>query len=534
MSEAESNESVPADEIGDVLTAVLHHATAHADRIALRDPDTSISYGELATRARAVARGLGARGVRDGDRVALLIGNRSEFAVAALGTLLADAAFVPLAPSDPPARRAAIVTDCRPALVLTVRAPDGSDEHEPSGDLPVLDLAECAAVGAQPNNEGVARPGHPGQGDPGRPAYLIYTSGTTGSPKGVVIGRGAFAAAVRATISALGLGPATRTLCVSPFHFDGSFATLFPTLAAGGTVILRPRDALLFPPTFFRAVANESITYTGFAPTYLRLLLASPQIDSLASTTLEVIALGGEAPSAADIAEFWGAAPEVGIVNRYGPTESTIAVTHTVVTRSMLDEGTIPLGVPHHGVTFWLRGDDGGLIDEPGVVGELLIGGDQLMQGYWDAPDLTAGVLRTDLVDDVLVYRTGDLAYRNERGEYVYVDRADRVVKRHGVRISLVEVSETLRGLPDVEAATCLSRHEGTLLKLTAFVVAPTSTAEALRGAARALLPDTMLPDEWIFVDALPMTSAGKVDERALLAGAGFDVSLPASNTEVE
>ena len=119
-----------------------------------------------------------------------------------------------------------------------------------------------------------------------RVAYAIYTSGTTGTPKGVLIGNRAFAAAVAATADALGLSAATRTLCVSPFHFDGSFGTLFPTLFSGGAVVIRPREALLFPRTFFNAITRESITYTGFSPSYLRLLLSSPQIDRLAGTSL--------------------------------------------------------------------------------------------------------------------------------------------------------------------------------------------------------------------------------------------------------
>ena len=167
---------------------------------------------------------------------------------------------------------------------------------------------------------------------PERVAYAIYTSGTTGTPKGVLIGNAAFSAAVTAAVDALGLDQATRTLCVSPFHFDGSFGTLFPTLFAGGSVVIRPREALLFPRTFFNAVANEDITYTGFSPSYLRLLLASPQMGKLAGTTLEVVALGGEACSAADVEALWAAAPGLRVFNRYGPTETTIAVTHVELT----------------------------------------------------------------------------------------------------------------------------------------------------------------------------------------------------------
>ena len=288
-------------------------------------------------------------------------------------------------------------------------------------------------------------------------AYAIYTSGTTGAPKGVLIGNAAFSAAVVATVAALGLDQTTRTLCVSPFHFDGSFGTLFPTLFAGGAVVIRPREALLFPRTFFNAVANEDITYTGFSPSYLRVLLSSPQVGKLAGTTLDVVALGGEACSAADVEALWAAAPGVRVFNRYGPTETTIAVTHVELTPGMVADGVVSMGRPHPGVDFHLVDESGHLVDGAGQVGELHIGGAQLMTGYWGAPGLTAEVLRTDVVEGRTLYRTGDLVYRTPEGDYVYVDRADRVIKRMGVRISLVELAEALRGLDGVTAATCVA-----------------------------------------------------------------------------
>jgi len=173
----------------------------------------------------------------------------------------------------------------RPALVVTTDSSgDGSPPPlTPSPGVPSVPIARLRRPGAEPPDL------HPG---PHRLAYAIYTSGTTGTPKGVVITTPAFAAAVAASADALGIDEQTRGLCVSPFHFDGSFGTLFPTLYAGGALIIRPREALLFPRTFFNAVKQESITVTGFSPTYLRLLLASPQMDQLAATALSVVALG--------------------------------------------------------------------------------------------------------------------------------------------------------------------------------------------------------------------------------------------------
>jgi acyl-coenzyme A synthetase/AMP-(fatty) acid ligase len=360
-------------------------------------------------------------------------------------------------------------------------------------------------------------------GDSSRIAYAIYTSGTTGTPKGVLIGNDAFRAAVGATSTALGLDRSTRTLCVSPFYFDGSFGTLFPTLFSGGAVIIRPREALLFPRTFFNAVAKEEITYTGFSPSYLRLLLGSPQMAKLGESALDAIALGGEASSIADIRALWAAAPNIRVFNRYGPTEATIAVTHVQLSPELLADDTVPMGDPHPGTSFHIVDENGGIVEETDRVGELYIGGPQLMRGYWGAQALTDEVLRTDVVRGMTVYRTGDLVYRGENGRYVYVDRADRVIKRSGVRISLVELSEAMGSLEGVSAAACVMFDNDGDLGIVAFVVAdePVSPQE-LHQAARERLPDTMLPNRIEVVEALPLTSSSKLDERLLLSEAGL------------
>jgi acyl-coenzyme A synthetase/AMP-(fatty) acid ligase len=430
------------------------------------------------------------------------------------------AIFVPLAVTDPVARTDAILADSAVALVVTGEEPGEEEKGEEgrTSRAPWVRLRELLT-------EAVTLPRLVGR--PGQVAYAIYTSGTTGSPKGVLIGNGAFGAAVLSTARALGLDDQTRTLCVSPFYFDGSFGTLFPTLFVGGAVVLRPREALLFPRTFFNAVRSEGITYTGFSPSYLKLLLASPLMEKLRDSTLDVVALGGEAGSLADIWALWEVAPALRVFNRYGPTETTIAVTHIELTPELVADGTVPIGCPHPGVTFHLIDQDGGLVTTDDVVGELYIGGAQLMSGYWGATALTAAVMRDDLVPGETVYRTGDLVYRNGRGHYIYVDRADRVVKRSGVRISLLELGDAMQSLPGVTAAACVVFDSDGEVGIAAFVVTDEATAALdLRNGVRDHLPDTMLPDRFVVVDELPLTSAGKLDERRLLSEAGLSAPV--------
>jgi D-alanine--poly(phosphoribitol) ligase subunit 1 len=497
----------------DVLVAIVERGHRHPDHPAVKDLERDLDYAGLVQAAARMANALEARGVSEGDRVALLLPNSVDFVVAALATLWVGALFVPLAVTDPAARVVSIVADCGAALVVTADSPDDGVAAA-LAPTPVASVAQLTVDAGERTDPVPA---------PDRTAYAIYTSGTTGKPKGVLIGNAAFSAAVTAAVNALGVDVSTRTLCVSPFHFDGSFGTLFPTLYAGGSVVIRPRDSLLFPRTFFNAVADEAITYTGFSPSYLRVLLSSPQVAKLGGTSLSVVALGGEACSVADVEALWAAAPQVRVFNRYGPTETTIAVTHVELTPEMVARGVVPIGRPHDDVTFHVVDAEGRLVEGPGQVGELHIGGSQLMTGYWGAPALTDEVLRTDVVAGRTVYRTGDLVYRTDEGDYVYVDRADRVIKRMGVRISLVELAEALRRLENVSAAVCATYDQDGQLAIAAFV-----TGEGLgspldiRRAAAELLPDSMLPDRILPVQILPLTRSSKVDERRLMADAGL------------
>ena len=499
----------------DVLRAIVDQARAAPDLLAVRDLGREVTYGQLINEAARLGAGLAALGVVEGDRVALLLPNSVDFVTAALASLWIGAIFVPLAVTDPEARLATIVLDCKPVVVVT-----SDTRGERSSTF--SSLAGAALTSFSAITISGLKPKEP-LPTSARVAYAIYTSGTTGTPKGVLIGTTAFGAAVQATSNALGLNRATRTLCVSPFHFDGSFATLFPTLFSGGAVILRPREALLFPRTFFNAVADEAITYTGFSPSYLRLLLSSPQVTRLGESQLDVIALGGEASSISDVRALWAHAPKIRVFNRYGPTETAIAVTHVHLTPEVTGDAMVPMGTPHSGVSFHLIDDEGSVIEGPDQVGALYIGGSQLMDGYWGATELTNDVLRNDVVAGEVVYRTGDLVYKNRQGNYVYVDRSDRVVKRSGVRVSLIELSVVMRGLANVSAAACVAYDDEDELAIAAFVVVDAATsALELRRLAAEQLPDTMLPNRIEFVERLPLNSSSKLDERLLLSEAGL------------
>ena len=495
----------------DPLTlALLRHAAARPGAVAAKDDVETCTYAQLLERVAATAAGLSSLGVGPGDRVALRLPNSVGFLTVALACLWLGVPFVPISVDDPARRVEQLLADCGPSLVVAL----AEDRTAPG---------LCGQAVADPDELLSRGGGVPDRAqDPERDAYMIYTSGTTGSPKGVRIPVGSFGWSISATARRLGLDPSTRSLCVSPFHFDGSYATLFPSLVAGGRVVIPKREQLLFVRRFFSALLEERITHTSFSPSYLRLVLASHKLRDLTGSGLRTMGLGGEEVLAEDLATLWDVLPDLRVFNFYGPTESTIEVTTYELDRSAIRPGAVPLGVPHPGVRFYLVDAAGALIEGPDEIGELHIAGNQLMRGYWGDASLTDAVLRNDVVPGELVYKTGDLARRDGQGRYVYLGRADDVVKRRGVRISLAEVSRAMRAVHGVSGAVCAPVEIEGRLGIAAFVHAAADvTVSQLLDSAGSQLPSTMLPDRVFLVEGFPTTSAGKVDLRALRAAVG-------------
>ena len=287
----------------EALELILGHAEDHPTHLAVQDDEESLTYGELRERVTAVAAGLSALGVTPGDRVALRIPNSAGFVAAALGCLSIGAPFVPLAADDPPARHARILESSAPRLSVCGNrgGPPARTDTAPGIGREVGMGALLAQSGPAPSPASDAR----------RDAYLIYTSGTTGEPKGVRTPQNAFTWATVTATDILGLDSTTRTLCVSPFHFDGSYGTAFPTLIAGGSLVIPRRDELLYLKRFFRAVLQEDITHSGFSPSYLRLLLASPGMAGLGASGLKSLGLGGEESRAPRPGQAVGRSPGI-------------------------------------------------------------------------------------------------------------------------------------------------------------------------------------------------------------------------------
>jgi amino acid adenylation domain-containing protein len=472
--------------------------------VAVAHEDRSLTYAEVNARANRLAHHLRALGVGPQARVAILVPRSIELVVSELAILKTGAAYVPIDPSFPADRIAFMVADSGSSLVLG-RAGAG---------LPTLAGVERVDVDALP--EGACHdprvPLHSGAA-----AYVMYTSGSTGAPKGVVVPHRAIARLVFNNGYA-DFRPDDRVAFAANPAFDATTMEVWGPLLTGGRTVVVPQDVLLDPDAFARTLADQQIT-TLFITTSVFNQYAQAIPGALSS--LRLLLTGGEAADPSSFARVLAENGPVSLIHCYGPTETTtFAITHEV---TEVEEGarSIPLGRPIANTRIYILNAYG----EPVPVGgELYIGGAGVALGYLNRPGLTAERFVPDPFGGepgARMYRTGDLGRWRPDGTIEFLGRTDHQVKIRGFRIEPGEIEARLHEYPGVRQAVVLAREDAPGVKrLVAYVVGE-AAADALRAHLDACLPAYMVPAAYVRLEALPLTSNGKLDRGALPAPDG-------------
>ncbi|MEP7006138.1 MAG: non-ribosomal peptide synthetase [Sphingomonas bacterium] len=469
-------------------------------RMALHAPDApaiagdaTLGYGDLETRVGSLAACLREQGVGAGDLVAVCLPRSIDQIVAMLAAWRAGAAYLPLDPAWPDQRLATLVADAGCAALV---ARPGAGAWI-GGDVALVspDTVEGAVEnGATLAPEAIA---------PDALAYVIYTSGSTGTPKAVEVTHANLAALIDWHQHAFEVGIGTRTSHLAGLGFDAAAWEIWPTLAAGGTLVLVDDATRLDPVQLRDWLVTERIE-VAFAPT----ALAEPMVamDWQADAALRVLLTGADKLTVRP-------APHLpfAFVNNYGPTESTVVATSGVVSSD--GEGLPSIGRPIAGTHIHLL-DDEGSPAALGEEGEICIGGAQVARGYRGDPALTDERFSTHL-DHGRLYRTGDLGILLDSGEIAFRGRVDGQVKIRGHRIEPAEVAAALNRLPEISTSAVIAR-DGELIAYVVPADGATLTPSGLRATLAETLPDYMVPAHFASLAALPLTPNGKVDVKAL------------------
>ncbi|MFV0131783.1 non-ribosomal peptide synthase/polyketide synthase [Streptomyces sp. HMX87] len=484
-----SDTAVPRRPLGELFDVWVGRTP---DAPAVTDGRRTWSYRELAERTGRLAAGLVRRGAGPERTVALILPRSLELIAAELAVARTGAAFLPVDPQYPAERRALMLADAAPAVVL--------------GDV--------AAVRAATEGAGNTPKPSP-RVDADQAAYVIYTSGSTGTPKGVTVTHRGIAAFAASAAERYAVGPGDRVLQFSSPSFDASVLELFISVLSGATLVVPPNGPWLGDE--LAAVVNEHrISHALIPPAALATLPDPSQIEPGGLRTLIV---GAEACPAA-LVDRW--APGRRMINSYGPTETTIVASWTGPLSA--GSGTPGIGTPLPGTETHVL--DAAMRPVPhGTGGELYVGGAGVARGYLNRPGLTAGrfVASPFGPPGARLYRTGDRARCNEHGELEYLVRLDRQVKLRGFRIEPGEIEVALRSHDGVRDAVAVVREDEPGRRRLVGYVTPADPREAphpdqLREAVAAVLPPHMVPSAVVVLDALPLTPQHKIDLRALPA----------------
>jgi amino acid adenylation domain-containing protein len=475
-------------------------------RIAVGFDGSTLSYAQLDARANQIAHVLAQRGVQPGHCVGVFLERSLDLVPAILGIMKAGATYLPLDPLYPVDRIGFMLADGRCELVLTQAT---MLDRLPTDQARVLILdGEPSPLAAVPST----RPRK--AGNPTRPAYLIYTSGSTGKPKGVRVPHGGVVNFLMSMSREPGLVADDVLVAVTTICFDISVLELFLPLTVGARVEIAGRSIASDGIALAKKLASSRATVFQATPATYRLLLEA-RWEGLRGLK----ALCGGEPLPRELAgaildrtgELW---------NLYGPTETTIWST---ASRIYSDAGEISIGRPIANTTTYVVDPRMRLVPV-GCVGELLIGGDGVVEGYHQRPELTAErfVQVSFGEKEERVYRTGDLARYERDGRLECLGRIDHQVKVRGFRIELGEIESVLDQHPDVNASIVVARPDASgEQQLVAYAMSPARGDHdrligELRERLRAALPAYMVPASFMILDELPLTENRKVDRKAL------------------
>jgi len=467
-----------------------------------------ITYSELMLQVAHLAGQLRALGVGPDERVAVRLDRSAETVVSMLAILEAGGAYVPMDDSYPAARTQMVVKDVGARVLIARNMPPGVPSQ-----LPVVDPA--GAVQAEHSAAPIGLALHPDN-----LAYVVHTSGSTGHPKGVAMSHRGLMRLIRWQIAD---GPrALTTLQFTATGFDVTFQEVLSTLGTGGTLLLASEELRRNPGLLLSTLQERSVQRLFLPYFALHQLAKAAQHQDTVPSSLQHVVTAGEALIITDaISDFFRRLPGCRLDNHYGPTE-----TH-LVSRFTLPEDRIEwpvqpsIGTPVAQVSVYNLGAD--LMPVPaGQTGELYVGGVGLARGYLNDPALTAERFLPDPFSGqpgMLMYRTGDVVRTDAEGRLYFVGRTDSQVKVRGFRVEPAEVEAALLAHPRVLAAAVgLRELAAGVVGLVGYVVAEGSSPRVreLSAHLRELLPAYMVPSQFVFLDALPLTVSGKVDNRAL------------------
>ncbi len=492
----------------------------------------SVSAGDLAEHARRIANTLAGHGVGRGDVVAIVHQKGLEAAAAMYGVLKAGAAYVAPDPWLPPERLAAVLSDCGVRTLFAdqsrLKTLTAAPLHQTALES-TIGLAEALSGVANLSWDDVSR-----QPDAAVRvaqterdlAYIYYTSGSTGEPKGMMHTHRSGLTFANWTAEMFGLSSDDRVGNHAPLHFDLSIFDFIAAASVRAPTVILSEQRQKMPSSLAAWIEQERITALYAVPSAWMQMLDRGGVEDRDWSRLRLALFAGEPFPKDQLRRLAAKVPHAELWNLYGVTEANVCTCHRATEASLAGDEPLPLGRIAPNMEGVVLGDD----DQPaetGVTGELAVRGPSLMEGYCRRPELDASIYWHRRLGDgppQRFYRTGDLVRLCDDGEYRFQGRKDRQVKIRGHRTELDEVQAALEADPRIREAAVFDVPDGQGSRGVEAVVTLRNGAAwdeaAVRRGLREKIPPYAAPTAIRLREAMPRTSAGKIDWRALTAAA--------------
>ncbi len=479
------------------------------DKVAFAGENSELTFGEVYEKSRAIGTFLHSKGLYN-EPVVVFMEKSPEMIAAFFGCVYGGCFYVPIDAEMPRFRIELIFENLKPRAVICDKAArESAKSFEFDGDLLDYDAVSSGNIDGGALEEIRDR-----QLDTD-PIYIVFTSGSTGVPKGVAACHRSVIDYIENLSDVLGFNEDTRFANQTPLYFDACLKELYPTLKFGATTYLVPKSLFMFPVKLVEYMNEHRINTICWVVSALTMISAFRTFDKVVPHYLHTVAFGSEVFPIKQFRLWKEALPDASFTNLYGPTEATGMCCYFKVDRDFELDEVMPIGRPFHNTEILLLGEDNKLVKD-GEVGEICVRGTSLTLGYYHAFEKTGEAFVQNPLNDrypELIYRTGDLGKRNERGELVFVSRKDYQIKHMGHRIELGEIEVNVNLMPDISMSCCI--YDGEKGKIVLYYVGGTEPGE-LVGALKERLPRYMIPNKVEKIEKMPLTANGKIDRVTL------------------
>jgi long-chain acyl-CoA synthetase len=494
-----------------IWAMISNAASRHPDREALVCGDTRMNWREVVRRSEEIATGFHRLGLRSGDRVAVLLGNRIEFVLTMFAAAHAGLVTVLLGTRQQKPEIAYVLTDCGAKLLiheaqLANRVPDAHEVPDLLHRIVVDDDPRVSRFESLLDHAAVRPPADVGEEDT---AMILYTSGTTGRPKGAMLAHCNIIHSSMIFVSCLQLTEADRSIAAVPLaHVTGVVANIMTMVACGGTLIIM---AEFKAAAYLKVAARERVTYTVMVPAMYNLCLLQPDFDSFDLSSWRIGGFGGAPMPVATIEKLDAEIPGLKLMNCYGATETTSP--STIMPGDLTAAHIDSVGLPCPGADIIVV-DAAGREVPRGEIGELWIRSGSVIKGYWNNPNATAESFTGGF------WHSGDLGSVDAQNFVRVFDRQKDMINRGGLKIYSAEVESVLAGHADVVESAIVARPCPVLGERVHAVIVTRHgdvSTEALRAWCAERLSDYKVPETIALVaEPLPRNANGKVMKRQL------------------